>query len=171
MLWWVPYLSPQQPPMARSARPVFSCAVSLSLLLCAVQNRASAQKPVERTYRFAVSGLDDRDDEKVVISVLRELVPEAVISIGHGVPEVKVRCTDTLAPADVAAGLAPWGLQLVRWNIISEAGMNQRAPLDALPPDFPRLVSTGDPAADEADLRARKERWYADHPDHPLSPR
>jgi hypothetical protein len=158
--------------MARSARPVLSSAVSLSLLLfCAAQDPASAQKPIERNYRFAVSGLDDRDDEKVVISVLRELVPEAVVSIGLGVQEVKVRCTTTLSPADVAAGLAPWGIELVRWNIISEAGLDQRAPLDGLPPDFPRLVPTGDPAADDADLRARKERWYADHPDHPLSPR
>ena len=140
------------------------------LICCALAVQAIAQKPVERTYHFEVQGLDDRADEKVVHSVVKDLAPDALVSLSLAIHQVKVRTTATLAPADLETGLAPWGLHLVRWNIPSETELDERRPGVGIPPDFPVLTPTGDPAADETELGRRKERWYAAHPDHPLSP-
>lgn len=139
-------------------------------ICCAFAVQGIAQKPVERTYHFEVQGLDDRADEKVVRSVVKDLAPDALVSLSLAIHQVKVRTIATLAPADLETGLAPWGLHLVRWNIPSETELDERRPEGGVPPDFPVLTPTGDPAADEAELRRRKERWYAEHPDHPLSP-
>lgn len=132
---------------------------------------AFAQKPIERTYRFEVAGLDDRDDEKVVLTVVKELAPDALVSLSTALHEAKVRCTCTLAPADLEAGLSPWGLHVVRWIIIGEADLEQRSAAPMLPPDFPVPAASGNGPADQEELRARKLRWYAEHPDHPLTPR
>lgn len=133
--------------------------------------QAMAQKPIERTYRFEVQGLDDRDDEKVVLTVIKELAPEALVSLSTQLHEAKVRCTCTLAPAELEAGLSPWGMHVVRWIIIGEADLEQRSAAPLLPPDFPVLTPSGNGQADQEELRARKIRWYQEHPDHPLTPR
>jgi hypothetical protein len=117
-----------------------------------------------------VQGLDDRADEKVVLSVLKDMAPDALVSISTAIHQVKVRCTTTLNASVIDEALDPWDLHLVRWNILTDADLNERRPATGLPADFPVLTPTGDPAADEADLRRRKERWYAEHPEHPLSP-
>ncbi len=119
-----------------------------------------AQKAAERTYMIEFSGLDDRSDEKVVLSALIDQDPLALISIALTTQQAKVRTVAELDRTSLQNTLAPSGISIIRFNQLVTV------PIDH--PDRQAETTTGQSAAEVDAYREQKLQWMADHPGVPF---
>jgi hypothetical protein len=119
-----------------------------------------AQKPVERTYMIEFSGLDDRSDEKVVLSALIDQDPNALISIALTTHQAKVRTITELDRTALQNTIAPSGISVIRFNQLVSVPMDH--------PDRQAETSNGQSAAEMDAYREQKLQWMEDHPGVPF---
>lgn len=121
---------------------------------------AHAQKVAERTYMIEFTGLDDRSDEKVVLSAIIDQAPNALISIALSTHQAKVRTVAELDRTLLQNTIVAYGLSVVRFNQLMTVPMDH--------PDRQAAMSDSQSAAEVEAYRQQKLQWMEAHPGVPF---
>lgn len=114
-----------------------------------------AQKPLERTYMIEFSGMDDRSDEKVVLSALIDQDPHALISVAPSTHQAKVRTITELDRAALQNTISQAGISIIRFNQLATVPMDH--------PD--RQADTAPLTGPQQEAyRQQKLEWMTEHP-------
>ncbi len=126
---------------------------------------ADAQKQIKHDFMLHVTGMNGRDQEKIVHAVINDQDPSALVSIDVPGQRVKVRTGVVLDRQAMEPLLSSFGVSIISLSPLVGLGSNERVSPAGSLPGFPVYVPTGDPAHDEAVYQANKASWVAAHPD------
>lgn len=151
--------------IARSSwsRPSTRRSLIIAVLLCS-RAGSYAQKPAELDYLIRFTAPIASVQEKYIHETLQDHEPGAGVWVDRPNRQVKVR---THIPLDRAVLEVAWsaiGLTMTTIGLIEPVPHQERSVQVANDP-FQILVSTGDPAADNAAFDAAKAAWIAAHPE------
>ena len=141
-------------------RNVRSLGLGLFMLVMGAGVSVSAQKTADRTYMIEFSGLDDRSDEKVVLSALIDQDPLALISIALNTHQAKVRTVAELDRTALQNSIAPSGISVIRFDQLVTVPIGH--------PDRQAETNSGPSAAEVEAYREQKLQWMTDHPGVPF---
>lgn len=154
-------------------RPLRRAALSLSLFaaLPLLVQDVSAQKPLAHDFMMRVSGMNGRDQEKIVHAAINDQDPLALVSIDAPGQRVKIRTTVHLDRPALEGILGGYGVSIIDIAAIGMEHPTERVSPAASLPGFPVFVNTGNPASDEATYQSGKAAWISAHPDlYPPAP-
>ena len=148
-------------------RTLRRAALSLSLLtaLSLLVQHARAQKPFARDFIMQVSGMNGRDQEKIVHAAINDQDPTALVSIDTPTQQVKIRTIGILDRSALEGAFAPYGVSIISLGPIAVPLLVERVSAASELPGFPQFVNTGDPGNDEAVYQSNKAAWIEAHPD------
>jgi predicted outer membrane lipoprotein len=139
---------------ARTLGILLACAIPFGVL--------RAQQSAEHVYKARLMGSLGPAQEKWIVDAVLGRAPDAIISLDLALAQGKIRTRYPLDASGLNQELAPHGIQL---ELSSSEGSGDPSMHQRLATDFPVLVHTGNPIADEADYEQRKQAWLAAHPD------
>ena len=118
-----------------------------------------------------VSGMNGRDQEKIVYAAINDQDPLALVSIDAPGQRVKIRTTVHLDRPTLEARLVGYGVTIIGLTALGVEQPTERISPAVSLPGFPVFVNTGDPVSDEATYRSNKAAWISAHPDlYPPAP-
>lgn len=123
-----------------------------------------AQKPAELDYLIRFTAPIASVQEKYIHETLQGHEPGAGVWVDRPNSQVKVRTHISLDRAALETAWSAIGLTIATMGLIEAVPQQERAVHVANDP-FPTLVSTGDPAADNAAFDAAKAAWISAYPE------
>lgn len=151
--------------VSRSGRSGTSTGRSLfiAVLLCAWAE-LHAQKPAELDYLIRFTAPIASVQEKYIHETLQGHELGAGVWVDRPNSQVKVRTHISLDRAALETAWSAIGLTITTIALI-EPELHQERSVQVANDPFPVLVSTGDPAADNAAFDVAKASWIAAHPE------